>query len=156
MQNNANLETSPEILTLDGRTLRQFKPNLCVQTPGPSTGEPGPNKNWVLVKECHSKDLQKKIGFLSDGNSHSNPSTRFRSSPLIIRVPSFLPFGFNEGTQREKGQKGTTQKPSQQEPRKATPDDARDLTPNPRPQILKQISPRALNSETPSPVSPRV
>ena len=29
--------------------------------------------------------------------------TRFPSSPLIIRVPFFLLFGFNKGTQKEKG-----------------------------------------------------
>ena len=28
---------------------------------------------------------------------------RFPSSPLIIRVPFFLLFGFNKGTQKEKG-----------------------------------------------------
>ena len=38
--------------------------------------------------------------------------TRFPSSPLIIRVPFFLLFGFNKGTQKEKGQKGTTGEPS--------------------------------------------
>ena len=29
--------------------------------------------------------------------------TRFPSSPLIIRVPFFLLFGVNKGTQKEKG-----------------------------------------------------
>ena len=29
--------------------------------------------------------------------------TRFPSRPLIIRVPFFLLFGFNKGTQKEKG-----------------------------------------------------
>ena len=29
--------------------------------------------------------------------------TRFPSSPLIIRVPFFLLFGFDKGTQKEKG-----------------------------------------------------
>ena len=38
--------------------------------------------------------------------------TRFPSSPLIIRVPFFLLFGFNKGAQKEKGQKGTTGGPS--------------------------------------------
>ena len=37
--------------------------------------------------------------------------SRFPSSPLIIRVPFFLLFGFNKGTQKEKGQKGTTGEP---------------------------------------------
>ena len=41
--------------------------------------------------------------------------TRFPSSPLIksltIRVPFFLLCGFNKGTQKEKGQKGTTGEP---------------------------------------------
>ena len=32
--------------------------------------------------------------------------TRFPSSLLKIRVPFFLLFGFNEGTQKDKGQKG--------------------------------------------------
>ena len=36
---------------------------------------------------------------------------RFPSSPLIIRVPFFLLFGFNKGTQKEKGYKGTTGEP---------------------------------------------
>ena len=36
---------------------------------------------------------------------------RFPSSPLIIRVPIFLLFGFNQGTPKEKGQKGTTGEP---------------------------------------------
>ena len=34
--------------------------------------------------------------------------TRFPSGPLIIRVPFFLLFGFSKGTQKDKGQKGTT------------------------------------------------
>ena len=38
--------------------------------------------------------------------------TRFPSSPLTIRVPFFLLFGFNKGPQKEKGQKGTTGEPS--------------------------------------------
>ena len=33
-------------------------------------------------------------------------------SPLEIRVPFFLLFGFNKGTQKEKGQKGPTGRPS--------------------------------------------
>ena len=37
---------------------------------------------------------------------------RFPSSPLIIRVPFFLLFGFNEGAPKRKGQKGTTGEPS--------------------------------------------
>ena len=36
---------------------------------------------------------------------------RFPSSPLIIRVPCFLLCGFDKGTQKEKGQKGTTGEP---------------------------------------------
>ena len=38
-------------------------------------------------------------------NSAGIPYTlpRFPSSPLIIRVPFFLLFGFNKGTQKEKG-----------------------------------------------------
>ena len=38
--------------------------------------------------------------------------SRFPSSPSIIRVPFFLLFGFTKGTQKEKGQKGTTREPS--------------------------------------------
>ena len=38
--------------------------------------------------------------------------TRFPSSPLIISVPFFLLFGFNRGTQKEKGQKGLIGEPS--------------------------------------------
>ena len=34
--------------------------------------------------------------------------TRFPSSPLEIRMPFFLLLGFNKGTQKEKGQEGTT------------------------------------------------
>ena len=30
---------------------------------------------------------------------------RFPSSPLIIRVPFFLLFGFNKGTQKKKGKR---------------------------------------------------
>ena len=37
--------------------------------------------------------------------------SRFLSSTIIIRVPFFLLFGFNKGTRKAKGQKGTTQKP---------------------------------------------
>ena len=33
------------------------------------------------------------------------PSSRFPSSPLMIRVPFFLLFGFNKGTQKEKGKR---------------------------------------------------
>ena len=36
----------------------------------------------------------------------------FLGSPLIIRVPFFLLFGFNKGTQKEKGEEGTTGEPS--------------------------------------------
>ena len=36
---------------------------------------------------------------------------RLRSSPFIIRVPFFLLFGFNKGTQTKKGQKATTREP---------------------------------------------
>ena len=36
---------------------------------------------------------------------------RFPSSPLTIRVSLFLLFGFNQGAQKEKGQKGTTGEP---------------------------------------------
>ena len=36
---------------------------------------------------------------------------RFPSSPLIIRLPFFLLFGFNKGTLNQKEQKGTTQEP---------------------------------------------
>ena len=39
-------------------------------------------------------------------------STRFLSSPFMIRVPFFLLFGYNKGTQKQKGHKGTTQEPS--------------------------------------------
>ena len=39
--------------------------------------------------------------------------TRFLSSPSRIRVPFFLLFGFNKGALNQKGQKGTTQEPSQ-------------------------------------------
>ena len=46
--------------------------------------------------------------------SESASQTRFPSSPLIIRVPFFLLFGFNKGTQKEKGQKGTTGEPSKE------------------------------------------
>ena len=38
--------------------------------------------------------------------------SRFPSSPVILRVPFFLLFGFNKGTLKEKGQKGTTGEPS--------------------------------------------
>ena len=38
--------------------------------------------------------------------------TRFLSSPIMIRVPFFLLFGFNKGALNQKGQKGTTQEPS--------------------------------------------
>ena len=31
--------------------------------------------------------------------------SRFPSSPLIIRVPFFLLFGFNKGTQKKKGKR---------------------------------------------------
>ena len=37
--------------------------------------------------------------------------TSFPSGPLIIRVPFFLLFGFNKGTRKKKGQKGTTGEP---------------------------------------------
>ena len=36
-------------------------------------------------------------------NSYYRNPTRFPSRPLIIRVPFFLLFGFNKGTQKEKG-----------------------------------------------------
>ena len=36
---------------------------------------------------------------------------RFPSSPLMIRVPFFLLFDFNKGTQKEKRVKGTTGAP---------------------------------------------
>ena len=40
------------------------------------------------------------------GNLVAKPFTpRFPSSPLIIRVPFFLLFGFNKGTQKEKGKR---------------------------------------------------
>ena len=32
-------------------------------------------------------------------------------SPIVIRVPFFLLFGFNKGALNQKGQKGTTQEP---------------------------------------------
>ena len=38
-------------------------------------------------------------------------ASRFPSRPLIIRVPFFPLFGFDMGTQKEKGQKGTTGEP---------------------------------------------
>ena len=38
---------------------------------------------------------------------------RFLSSPFIIRVPFFLIVSFNKGTQKQKGRKGTPQKPRQ-------------------------------------------
>ena len=38
--------------------------------------------------------------------------SRFPSRPLEIRVPFFLLIGFYKGTQKEKGQKGPTGKPS--------------------------------------------
>ena len=44
--------------------------------------------------------------------TYKGPYTRFPSSPLEIRVPFFLLFGFTKGTQKEKGQKGPTGKPS--------------------------------------------
>ena len=38
------------------------------------------------------------------GNAHTwLPATRFPSRPLMIKVPFFLLFGFNKGTQKEKG-----------------------------------------------------
>ena len=37
--------------------------------------------------------------------------SRFLSSPFVITVPFFLIFGFDKGTQKQKGQKGITQKP---------------------------------------------
>ena len=40
---------------------------------------------------------------------------RFSSSPLLTRVPFFLLFGFNTGTQKEKGQRGTTGEPMSHE-----------------------------------------
>ena len=40
---------------------------------------------------------------LKDEASKSMKQARFPSSPLIIRVPFFLLFGFNKGTQKEKG-----------------------------------------------------
>ena len=39
--------------------------------------------------------------------------SKIKAIITIIRVPFFLPFGFNQGTQKENGQKGTTT----QEPR---------------------------------------
>ena len=36
----------------------------------------------------------------------------FLSSPMIMRVPFVLLFGFNKGARKTKGQKGTTQEPS--------------------------------------------
>ena len=38
--------------------------------------------------------------------------SRFLGSPVILRVPFILLFGFNQGTRKEKEQKGTTQEPS--------------------------------------------
>ena len=59
--------------------------------------------------------------------NRSNSSTRFLSSPITIRVHFFLLLGFNKGTLK-KGQKGTTQEPSQS-PESLIPTDQSGLQP---------------------------
>ena len=48
----------------------------------------------------------------NSSNNLNNINTRLLSSPIIIRVPFFLLFGFDKRAQKQKGQKGTTQEPS--------------------------------------------
>ena len=54
---------------------------------------------------------KKQTGILLSSLENDSIRSRFPGSPLEIRVPFFLLFGFNKGTQKAKGQKGGNGKP---------------------------------------------
>ena len=71
----------------------------------PGVGSVGVKINGTLSSERTNTAKVKKRMKIGAFDIFDNPRfvSRFPSSPLIIRAPFFLLFGFNRGTQKEKG-----------------------------------------------------
>ena len=104
----ASFETIPEFCCfLPDRRIRSRKSNgTCKAVFGsnPTPRRPRSHSNPVLPGPGCS--TCREVG------GRTRAITRILSGPFIIRVPFFPLFGFNKGTRKKKGQKGTTQEPS--------------------------------------------
>ena len=121
----------------------------------------------VTLSHLHLKNPVCHLEQLSKPNPHSlqthEASTRFLSSPFMIMVSFFLLLGFNKGAQKEKGQKGTTQEPSQrdptshsEQPRARTKKQPTRLTPwKAGPLMIKAASPHRRQVCSPEPRNPQ-